>query len=144
MAFEPSKGYQALRRGRFSEAGALYFLTFCTAGRNMGLTEVTIAHAVQQEWRAMSLGGVWILRCGTVMPDHVHLLVELGGKLPLSRTIARLKARTAASLRKAGLSWQAGYYDHRVRPQEDILPYFLYTYLNPGSVPRVQQKAGSW
>jgi hypothetical protein len=82
MAFEPSKGYQALRRGRFSEAGALYFLTFCTAGRNMGLTEVTIAHAVQQEWRAMSLGGVWILRCGTVMPDHVHLLVELGANSP--------------------------------------------------------------
>ncbi len=131
MAFEPTKGYGALRRGRFSQAGAFYFITFCTAGRKAGLTEGDRPNAVQQELHVMTRGDVWTLHCGTIMPDHVHLLVELGPKLSLSKAVARLKARTAAKLREAGLSWQAGYFDHRIRPEEDILPYFLYTFLNP-------------
>jgi hypothetical protein len=34
-------------------------------------------------------------------------------------------------LRSEGLRWQRGYFDHRLRPDEDRLPVFLYLYLNP-------------
>ncbi|MBI2815167.1 MAG: transposase [Opitutae bacterium] len=131
MVHDPTKGYRALREGRFSQAGALYFLTYCTTGQKAGLTEGMIPGIVRQEWHALKADGVCTLRCGTIMPDHVHLLVELGAKLTLSRAVARLKSRTTSALRVEGLSWQAGYFDRRVRPEEDLLPYFFYIFLNP-------------
>jgi hypothetical protein len=79
----------------------------------------------------METDGVWLSRCAVVMPDHVHLLVRLFDKLPLGKAVARLKSKSAASLKTAGMSWQAGYFDHQMRPDEDRLPIFLYLYLNP-------------
>ena len=131
MPLHPTQGYQSLRRGRVSEAGFDYFITFCTADRSHGLSDSKIAEAMLAECRAMQADAVWTLRCGTVMPDHLHLLITLGNKVPLGKAVARLKSRTSALLRAAGLTWQSGYFDHRLRPHEDILPYFLYTYLNP-------------
>jgi REP element-mobilizing transposase RayT len=65
------------------------------------------------------------------MLDHVYLLIELGPLLPLGKAVARLKAKTSPLLRADGLKWQPGYFDHRLRPHENLLPYFIYTYLNP-------------
>jgi REP element-mobilizing transposase RayT len=131
MPHDRSKGYQALRRGRHSTPGAGYFITFCTADRTTGLTGIEIGQAVQGESRVMQKDDLWVVRCSTIMPDHLHLLVELGLKLDLSKAVARLKSRTAAALRGANLKWQAGYFDHRLRPHESALPYFHYIYLNP-------------
>lgn len=71
------------------------------------------------------------MRCGAIMPDHIHLLVELGPDRRLADCIRLCKGRLATILRKAGLGWQEGYYEHRMREQEDPLPVFLYIYLNP-------------
>lgn len=131
MPFDQAKGYQSLRRGRVSEAGFDYFITFCTADRSPGLSSGNIAEALLAECLAMEANAVWTLRCGTIMPDHLHLLITLGNKLSLGKSVARLKSRTAALLRLSGLAWQNGYFDHRLRPHEDILPYFHYTFLNP-------------
>ena len=75
--------------------------------------------------------GTWGLRCGTLMPDHLHLFVSLGERLPLSRCLQRLKAKTSAVLKSAALCWERGYFDHRMRPYDEVLPVFLYIYLNP-------------
>ena len=127
----PAKGYRALREGRHSEAGGFYFLTFCALNRLKGLTSAAIASAVIAELDAMHAEEIWTLHCGTIMPDHVHLLIELGQSLTLGKAVARLKAKTAVNLREKGLNWQPGYFDHRLRLHEERLPYFLYTYLNP-------------
>jgi hypothetical protein len=52
----------------------------------------------------MDADATWQLRCGVVMPDHLHLLVVLGGRLPLSKAVSRLKAKASSSL-----------HDHRPR-----------------------------
>ncbi len=87
--------------------------------------------ALQHERAAMEADGTWQVDAEVIMPDHVHYLFELGPRLPLGRTIARLKGRTASNLHAAGLSWQSGYFDHRLRDKEDMLPVLFYILLNP-------------
>jgi hypothetical protein len=41
-----------------------------------------------------------------------------------------LKGRLSLDLRKHDLRWQKAYFDHRLRPNDDALPVFLYIYLN--------------
>ena len=80
---------------------------------------------------AAEADGVWRLRCATIMPDHVHLLVRLGSTLTLSQAIARLKVATKASLALQSAHWQANYYDHRIRSDEAIEPVIRYIHSNP-------------
>lgn len=79
----------------------------------------------------METDSVWLSRCAVVMPDHIHLLVQLADRLTLGKAVARLKSKSAASLKAVGIRWQDGYYEHQMRPKEDRLPVFLYIYLNP-------------
>ncbi len=74
---------------------------------------------------------VWLLRCAVIMPDHVHLLIELGTKLSLEKAVSRLKVRTSAGLRAVGIVWERGFFDHRLRAGDAALDVFLYIYLNP-------------
>jgi putative transposase len=131
MPFIPGKGHAALRRGRSSQPLAGYFLTLCTAGRCSGLVTATVNAAIWREVDAMIGDRTWVFRCGVIMPDHLHLVVTLGERLSLSQCVQRIKARTSAELKACGLSWERGYFDHRMHPEDAVLPVFLYIYLNP-------------
>ena len=131
MTLNPSKGYQSLRRGRISQEGREYFVTFCTRDRQSGLTSEKIAQGISREISSLETDATWVSRCAVIMPDHVHLLIRLGNKLTLGRAIARLKAKSVGFLKTANLRWQEGFHEHRLRPHEMRLPVFLYTYLNP-------------
>ena len=125
----PTKGQKALRRGRHSVDGASYFLTVCTEGRGNGLENPELTTALLNF--ARSTDNLWISRSVVVMPDHLHLLVELKASINLSDAIRLFKGRTAALLRSHRLKWQRGYFDHCLRVSEDALPIFLYLFLNP-------------
>lgn len=129
---DPSKGYRALRQGRHSLSGMEYFVTFCTDRRQTVLASEVVAPVILSEIQRMEAEGIWEMRCAVVMPDHVHLLFQLGTILTLGRAIARLKSKSLVGLKACGGShWQAGYFEHRVRPEENPLPLFLYIHLNP-------------
>jgi len=125
------RGYSALRRGRCSTPGCIYFLTICTADRVEVLTCDDIGASVQAEILCMGSAFVWNVRAFTLMPDHVHILAELGNLLSLSQAVARLKAKTRTALLARGARWQANYFDHRLAASESIHPVLLYVYLNP-------------
>jgi REP element-mobilizing transposase RayT len=131
MPFDPHPGHAALRKGRWSESGAGYFLTFCTLDRRPGLTAPDIVKAVWAETDRLDTESVWDFRTGVVMPDHVPLLVEINPTPGLTGAVRLFKGRLSRVLRDAGLKWQPAYFDHRLRPGEDWLPLFLYIYLNP-------------
>lgn len=131
MTLDPDKGYRALRHGRHSQGGIEYFVTFCTDQRHRGLASEAVAPGIITEIQQMAAEDVWNMRCAVIMPDHVHLLFQLGEKLTLGRTIARLKSKSITGLKAVGLRWQSGYFEHRLRSEEDPLPLFLYIYLNP-------------
>ena len=103
MPRDPHKGHVALRRGRISIPSAEYFLTICTAERRAGLTSPEVAEKLLAEARTMDADSTWQIRCGVVMPDHLHLLVVLGDRLSLAKSISRLKAKASPGLHAAGL-----------------------------------------
>ena len=80
---------------------------------------------------AMNQDGTWKLRAATIMPDHLHLLIVLGERLALGRTISRLKSKTSAKMRETGIEWERDFFDHKLRADDSVLPLFLYLYLNP-------------
>lgn len=123
-------GHEALRRGRWSSSGAEYFLTLCTHDRRPGLTEPSVFSAVFIHAHQLTAEGGWNLRTATVMSDHLHLLFTLGDRAELSAVIRLFKGRLAPVLRASGLRWQRACFDHRLRPDEDRLPVFLYIFLN--------------
>jgi putative transposase len=129
LMFDPGKGQEALRRGRQSLCGASYFLTVCTEHRHSGLEAGVLATALLN--RARDACCRWSLRAAVVMPDHVHLLVVLHASCSLSEAIRLFKGRSASSLREHGMKWQHGCFDHQLRVNEDVLPVFLYIFLNP-------------
>ena len=73
----------------------------------------------------------WVIRCATIMPDHLHLIAVLGNRLSLGQAVQRLKAKTAAVLRCSGLEWERDFFDHRLRLHDERPSLFLYLFLNP-------------
>ena len=131
MAFDPCHGYNALRRGRWSQSGAEYFLTLCAANRRTGLAAFDLVERIWGEAGRLELAGTWALRTGVVMPDHIHLLVGLQADADLSATVRLFKGRLTPVLRARGIAWQPAFFDHRMRTDEDRLPVFRYVFLNP-------------
>jgi len=124
-------GYAALRRFRESTPSADYFITCNLSKRGNGLeTPVLTGQAVQQ-WRELEQARLWSVRIAVVMPDHIHLLIRLAGPGSLAECMRLFKGRLTSALRQRGLKWQEGFYEHRLRETEDLLPVFLYIYLNP-------------
>jgi REP element-mobilizing transposase RayT len=91
----------------------------------------TVADAVAREAESLTADGAWILRCLTVMPDHMYLFFTLGGRLKLSQAVARLKSKTQVLVRAQGVDWQDNFYDHKVRPEDSVEQIIRYIFLNP-------------
>jgi REP element-mobilizing transposase RayT len=124
-------GYAALRRFRESKSSADYFLTMNLAQRGRGLEAPALTAQAIEQWQKLEADELWSVRTTVVMPDHLHLLVALGAVHGLAECIRQLKGRLSPGLRAGGLRWQPGFYEHRLREAEDVLPVFLYIYLNP-------------
>ncbi len=127
----PMRGYSSLRLGRWSGEGCNYFVTFCTLHRATSLAVPEIINACAVQRQAMESDRAWMVRAWMIMPDHVHLLFELGSRLALGRAMARFKSKTSASLRSLGLAWQPGYFEHRLRSPEELRPILYYLLMNP-------------
>ncbi|MDP2136362.1 MAG: transposase, partial [Candidatus Didemnitutus sp.] len=122
-------GPNALRRRRFSVPHADYFITLCVQPRRPILIPA-VAVALLAEAQDLAADGTWNLRCLTVMPDHAHLFITLGERLPLSRAVARLKTKTQALVRRHEGDWQENFYDHRLRPGDSVESVIRYLQLN--------------
>jgi putative transposase len=66
----------------------------------------------------------------TVMPDHVHVLFELGHKLTVGQCVARWKSAVRRAVNFTA-EWQRDFWEHRLRPDESAEDYALYIFLNP-------------
>ncbi len=128
---EIHRGYGALRQGRWSQRGRDYFLTICLRRPLCGLTDDPIADRILAESARLENEGFWHVRTSVIMPDHVHFLATLMGAASLSDTVRPFKGHLSPVLRTAKLQWQPGFYDHCIRSGDDLLPVFLYIFLNP-------------
>lgn len=123
-------GRDRLVKGRLSIPHARYFLTICTKGRAPVLNRHSGIEIIRNALRAFHSEGDLTLHCATVMPDHCHLLFTLGERLTLSQTTSKLKRQIREGLELDKL-WQSNFYDHRVRPDQELEPFAKYIFLNP-------------
>lgn len=118
-----------LRKGRRSIAGQAYMVTTVTRDRKPIFADFNAARQLirtlqleQQKQTATTLAFV-------VMPDHLHWLMILGGIESLSQVIRSVKAGSARGI--GGPIWQAGFYDHALRADEDLKNLARYIIANP-------------
>ena len=124
-----------LRTGRVSERGRVYFITTCCASRTPIFASPTLARLLcrqlYQEDRSPLLG----ILAYVVMPDHLHVLLELIGREDLSTVVGQLKGRAAAAINSArhchGAVWQKGFHDHALRTDESVARSASYLIQNP-------------
>lgn len=132
-----------LRKSRYSHPGLYYFLTTSVSGRRPIFTDDDNATIVLNSIRWLRLAGRFLVDAAVVMPDHLHIVGELG-ESTLSQVMHSLKSFSARQLVAAGVMppvWQDGYYDHGLRNDEDYRLKIRYVLQNPvraGLVQRVR------
>jgi len=118
-----------LRKGRFSEANRTYHLTTTTLHRQPVFNDPYAARVLIRALRAEEERGRAHTLAFVVMPDHLHWLVELADSATLASVVGDVKSVTAHRL--GGHLWQAGYYDHALRRDEDVRTLERYMIANP-------------
>jgi putative transposase len=70
-----------------------------------------------------------------VMPDHLHWLVEVREGWTLAKVVGDVKSVSAHRINqflgRKGKIWQAGYHDHALRREEDLVGVARYVVANP-------------
>jgi len=127
----PTRETGRLYLGRVSIPQARYFVTLCLKDREQSLLTKAVANAILGVWKHQEVEKDYILECGTLMPDHIHLLLTLGERLSLGQCISKFKAKTKEALAIEGLKWQRDFYDHRLRTDDSMEGFARYIYLNP-------------
>ena len=124
-----------LRKGRFSEAGRCYHLRFTVRDRAPLFGEFIAARCVVAALRTAQTRALGTTLAFTVMPDHVHWLVQLAAETDLATLAQRTKGRAARHVNRAmgrsGPVWQPGYFDRAMRPSEDPVGIARYIVHNP-------------
>ncbi|KRA42769.1 transposase [Pseudoxanthomonas sp. Root630] len=128
-------GYSDLRKGRFSQPGRTYLVTFTTADRRP-----LFAHPerAMDACQAMTSSRLWYrsrLLCWVLMPDHWHGVIELGELDGLSAMVQRLKTNSARVVRsrhpETARVWERGFHDHALRNGSTMLATARYIVANP-------------
>ena len=137
-------GHRALRKGRFSQANGIYLVTTVTEQRVPWFQVLSFAQIMCRSLEDPGCLGDAKGLCWVVMPDHVHLLLQLGDT-SLSQVVKKLKALSARRLNReigrTGRFWAPGFHDHAVRKEEDLRGVARYIVANPLRAGLVQQVA---
>lgn len=120
--------YNDLRKGRVSQCGTAYHVTTVTRNRTPFFAALDNGRKVVRELMALQTEGRAETLCYAMMPDHLHWLLVLH-EGTLSEIVKLLKGRTAHAIGHA--VWQANYFDHAVRQDEDLRRMARYIVANP-------------
>lgn len=127
--------------GPVSEPGRIYLITCVTHRRNALFTDwrcgrllVQVLHG--QSARATTLAYV-------IMPDRLNWLIRLRDKATLGGLLRTVKGISSwqinRHLKRSGRVWQAGYHDHALRDEDDLLTTARYLVATPLRAGLVQQ-----
>ena len=123
-----------------------YFVTICAADHapwvaNIGRAVAPrppqpttsldmVAPLILREARESHVRGLWHLALFLVMPDHLHFIVNIGGRgaTALPRVIANFKHLLSA---RYGLSFQRDFFDTRLRDDAHFAEEYDYVLGNP-------------
>lgn len=141
---ETNKGVLALRRGRYSAAYQVYHVTTTTWWRRKLFVDIGAARAVIASMRRETESKNCNTLCFTLMPDHLHWLMQVTDRSALAACMNNVKAHSARRVNalrsSSGRVWQKGFHDRALRSDEDVAAVARYIVANPvraGIVQRV-------
>ena len=71
---------------------------------------------------------LWHCRIMLLMPDHLHAVIAFPDNSNLGATVKEWKKYLA---RTENIGWQRGFFDHRLRNQQEELEKISYILMNP-------------
>jgi len=148
---DPVDGFTIRRRHlpHWEEPGRAYFITFALKDPDAcDLTSSDLAPIVIEALHHYA-NGSYRLYDYTVMPDHVHAVIQpivtKGACEPLWRIMKNIKSWTAKQINQrlgtAGPVWLHETYDHMIRNRRDYGEKARYIWLNPVEKGLVQNPA---
>jgi putative transposase len=123
-----------LRKGRASVPGQIYLVTSVTKDRRKLFLDFDLGCLASKILNSHQLWPDANLLAWVLMPDHMHLLVELGDRESLALVVQRVKSLVARELRQSlgpEQIWQSGFHDHALRDSEDVIAVARYVIANP-------------
>ena len=111
-----------------------YFLTICCERRAPHLREPATAQRIIALLQECAAGHDFLLHAYCLMPDHAHVLVEGAHERCDLREFVRLfKQRSSFAFRKSHRRafWEMSYYDHILRPGDQLEDVACYIWWNP-------------
>ena len=131
----PEKGSKVLRKGRVSIPVAFYFITTSVYQRKRILNQPVCFQILMDAIRFMEHRGDFTVFFVIAMPDHVHLVFQLGEGRELPSVMLSFKGYTGRKikevLRMKEKVWQNSYYDHCIRKEENLVKVLQYAWYNP-------------
>ena len=106
-----------------------FFITICCQQR--GTSQLCLPDISAKLFEAVQLYHEkqrWYVSLWLLMPDHIHALVACPQNESLAKWIAAWKRHTS---RNAGIEWQKGFFDHRLRKAESFEEKATYIWMNP-------------
>jgi putative transposase len=111
------------------ESGALFFITICCADRSKNsLAHPAAFDAMASAWNHYAITGRAWTRLFLAMPDHLHALISFSTEEGIPQVIRDWKRFTAKTI---SLTWQAGFFDHRLRNDSAFDEKAAYIRANP-------------
>jgi REP element-mobilizing transposase RayT len=130
----------SLRKGRSSEGSYFYAVTKCTKERRSILTKqfsdrCNPADVIKESIEYLEDQRKWKCIGYVIMPDHLHLVIQLRGEMSLSDLMASFSKYTARKINQLlgnkGSLWQEGFFDHALRGEKTCKAYLEYMRQNP-------------
>jgi REP-associated tyrosine transposase len=99
------------------EPGALFHIRIALDREieQRALTDPTLAQAILDSAKVYETKHRWHVTLLVLMPDHLHALLSFARNESMSRVIGDWKRFHAS---KNAVTWQEGYFDHRLRADE--------------------------
>ena len=135
LAAELTEETDSVKRARYEQyLNAGYGACYLANERIGNLVEQALFHFDGQRYRLIA----WV-----IMPNHVHVLVEIKSGHPLHRVIHSWKSYTASQANKilgrSGPFWFVDYYDRYIRDELHLAHAIHYIHQNPVSAGLVDQ-----
>ena len=108
--------------------GAQFFITINAGKRGSNeLCSDAVAGQMIESVEVYQRKGLWWMHLFLVMPDHVHFIASF----PDNEFTSVVKTWKGYHARHSGVSWQSGFFDHRLRNIDEVDEKASYIRQNP-------------
>jgi putative transposase len=109
--------------------GSRHFITInCAERERNSLCIPHVGEALMESAQVYDRLGRWGMLLFLVMPDHLHMVAVFDRQRGVKPVVSAWKSYQAKKLR---IEWQAGFFEHRLRDDAEVVEKCHYVRMNP-------------